>query len=144
MEQAAFVFIRETLGPCGRQGLTSHPSLIQPIGAATGVLSLAWFSLVVSPARVLAAGPQQGASCAPSSLVPWTHAKALGDLCDSHIVFGSLFAKCVSRYISSPLRVNIYQGLSGCQTHARQECKTASVSGASGLMWAGGRWHGTE
>lgn len=96
-------------------------------------------ALLVSPTRVLPVGPQQGASCAPSSLAP------LGPW-DRHILFGPFLAKCVSPGISFPHRVSIYQGLSGCQTHARQEHMVSKTASASWSLWTNGdrramAWH---
>lgn len=63
--------------------------------------------------------------------LPWP----LWGPCDRHIVSRPLFAKCVSPESSSPHRVSIYPGLSGCQTHGRQEHMVSKTASASWSLW---------
>lgn len=85
MGQAAFVFIREALGPCGPQGRTLHPnahSMDQGClgcAAAMRVPLLAWYSLAGLPNQGPACGTPTRCSLFPGpSGAPVTGTSCLG------------------------------------------------------------------
>lgn len=123
MGQAAFVFIKGALGPCGHQGLTSHHHLASGSGmSGCGEPLLAWSSLAGAPLL----------ECFFPEAPLETHEGPLGPLRELYCVGTSACQGYFCKYFVHPVTERTFtKGFLGAKPHAGREhmvSKTASAS----------------